>query len=231
MSWTTTSRKIDTNKELLYSDVYLKMIHNNKSILIRDYLTNLFLPKLNYNTVQDLYPKMKLLNINTSLKEKIKDQYDKLIVLSKGRTSPVFKDYDNYNGGLVSLEDFKGKYVYIDFWATWCKPCISQMPKFINLANKNSSNKNIAFLSISLDRKNSKDAWRKMIKDKKWNKIKMQLFADNGFNSLFAKNYLISNIPRYILIDPEGNILSAKAPNPREIKKNKDFKELFYSSK
>ena len=124
----------------------------------------------------------------------------------------------------MSLSDLKGKYVYVDVWATWCGPCIGEIPALQTL-EKDYEGKNIAFVSISTDDgrgyraaskeesfKLSKEGWRKMIAEKEMSGI--QLFADKSFSSDFVTGYKINSIPRFILIDPNGNIVNADAPRP-----------------
>ena len=72
--------------------------------------------------------------------------------------------------------------------------------------------KNIQFLSISVDRANDHDTWKQMIEEKELGGI--QLFADNDWKSDFVQAYKINGIPRFILIDPAGNIVSSDAPRP-----------------
>ncbi|QAA82046.1 TlpA family protein disulfide reductase [Aequorivita sp. H23M31] len=143
-------------------------------------------------------------------------------VLSPGLPSPEFTDYVNYKGGTSSLSDFKGKYVYIDVWATWCIPCIYEMPYLIDI-EKEYEGKNIEFIGLSIDRKKDEDKWRKMIVDK--GLLGTQLLADNEIDSEFVRDYFIQGIPRFILLDPEGNIVSYDAPRPSEPR----LKELFTS--
>lgn len=142
--------------------------------------------------------------------------------LSPGMASPQFTDYLNYEGGKNSLADYKGKYVYIDVWATWCIPCIVEMPYMIEV-EKEYEGKNIHFIGLSIDRKKDEDKWRKMIVDKEL--IGTQLLADNEIDSQFIQDYYIQGIPRFILLDPEGNIVTYDAPRPSEPR----LKELFNS--
>jgi thiol-disulfide isomerase/thioredoxin len=124
--------------------------------------------------------------------------------------SPSF-DYDNYAGGKTKLEDLRGKYVYIDVWATWCGPCRGEIP-FLKKIEEKYHDKNISFVSISIDVQKDMEKWKTLIKDKELGGI--QLFADNDWNSKFAKDYGITSIPRFILIDPNGKIINADASRP-----------------
>jgi len=132
-------------------------------------------------------------------------------VLGKGQVSPKFSGYENYKGGLTSLDDLKGKYVYIDVWATWCGPCKVEIP-FLKEVEKAYHDKNIEFVSISVDKAKDNEAWKKMVEEKELGGI--QLFADNDWNSDFVKEYKVNSIPRFLLIDPEGNIVSSDASRP-----------------
>ena len=124
--------------------------------------------------------------------------------------SPSF-NYDNYAGGKTKLEDFKGKYVYIDVWATWCGPCRAEIP-FLKKIEEKYHGKNISFVSISVDVQKDLEKWKALIKDKELGGV--QLFADNNWNSQFIKDYGINSIPRFILIDPTGKIVNADAARP-----------------
>lgn len=137
-----------------------------------------------------------------------------------GSPSPTFKDYENYNGGTTSLEDLRGKYVYIDVWATWCAPCIAEIPSIKKLEAQY-KDKNIQFLSISIDDamrsgggdlEAAKNKWRTMVKEE--NLVGMHLFSDKNWESDFIRNYNIQGIPRFILIDPNGNVVDPNAPRP-----------------
>lgn len=127
-----------------------------------------------------------------------------------GLVSPSF-EFDNYKGGKTKLEDFRGKYVYIDVWATWCAPCRAEIP-FLKKLEEKYHQKNIVFVSLSIDQMKDLEKWRKLIKDKELGGV--QVLADNDWNSQFVKEYNITGIPRFILIDPSGKIVKADAPRP-----------------
>jgi thiol-disulfide isomerase/thioredoxin len=139
--------------------------------------------------------------------------------LPEGAVSPSFEDYENFNGETTSLKDLEGKYVYLDIWATWCGPCIAEIPSLKKL-EKEYHDKNISFVSISIDdakrhggsAEMAHESWKKMVGEEELGGI--QLFAPNGWESDFIKAYQIYGIPRFILVDPEGKIVSASAPRP-----------------
>lgn len=148
-----------------------------------------------------------------AFKEKLSKRMEDLRMLKEGTDSPVFTNYENYSGGTTSLSDLKGKFVYIDIWATWCNPCLAEIPAFKELVKKYKG-KNITFVSISIDEASDKETWRRMIQEKEtdW----MQLFADNDWKSEFVKNYGINAIPHFIFLDPDGKIISSNAPRPSQ---------------
>jgi thiol-disulfide isomerase/thioredoxin len=148
------------------------------------------------------------------------DQY-LLTHLSKGKKSPEFKNYENYEGGTLSLNDLKGKYVYIDLWATWCGPCKAEIP-FLKLIEKEYHGKKISFVSISVDSEKDHEKWKKMVKEKELTGI--QLFSKE--DKVFTDAYKLNGIPRFILIDPNGDIVDSNAPRPSDEKLKIMFNEL-----
>lgn len=138
----------------------------------------------------------------------------------KGKPSPDF-DYENYKGGKTKLSDLKGKYVYIDLWATWCGPCRAEIP-FLQKIEEKYHGKNIEFVSISIDKAKDNEKWKKFVLDKNLGGI--QLFADKDWESEFVTSYGVTGIPRFILIDPKGNILNpdAERPSSPELQKQLD---------
>ena len=126
--------------------------------------------------------------------------------------SPLF-NYRNFKGGKSRLDDFKGKFVYIDIWATWCGPCVREIP-FLQKLEEKYHDKNIVFVSISIDKQNDIDKWKKMVKDKELGGV--QLLADNDWNSDFVKAFGVKSIPRFILINPNGVVVKAVADRPSD---------------
>lgn len=106
-------------------------------------------------------------------------------------------------GNAVSLSSFKGKYVLVDFWASWCKPCRLENPNVVNAYNK-FHDKNFTVLGISLDQ--DKQAWIKAI-DK--DKLTWTHLSDlQSWNNAVAVQYRVQSIPQNLLIDPNGKIIA-----------------------
>ena len=136
--------------------------------------------------------------------------------------APSF-DFINFSGGKTKLEDLRGKYVYIDVWATWCGPCRGEIP-FLQKIEKKYKGKKIAFVSISIDVQKDFEKWKTFVKDKSLGGI--QLFADKDWNSDFTKAFGINSIPRFILIDPSGKVVDADAARPSDPKLEEKLEEL-----
>ena len=203
--------------------------------------------KKDVDSIISLYPKADEELIKTSVQQQerllsdIESNYDRmhesilreraaLARIEKGKVAPEFHDYVNFKGGKKSLKDFRGNYVYIDVWATWCRPCIAQIP-FLKKLEKDYEGKNLKIVSISTDNdrrsggswENAKAKWEKMVKDK--NLSGVQLWA--GKDELrFSQDYMVSGIPRFILIDPEGKIVDPNAPRPFDPKIRTYFDSL-----
>lgn len=129
--------------------------------------------------------------------------------LNNSQSAPF--DYENHKGGKTKLEDFKGKYVYIDVWATWCGPCRAEIPALKKIEEKY-HDKNIEFVSISVDVDKDHEKWKNFVNEKQLGGV--QLFADKNWNSDFMKFYGVNSIPRFILIDPSGKVLKSDAARP-----------------
>jgi len=140
---------------------------------------------------------------------------------------PLAPDFtlENTEGVKVSLSDFKGKVVYIDFWATWCGPCIAEIPHSKKLKEKFAGNDNVIFMYVSVDNEDSVDDWKAFVKKKGMGGI--QLIARNGGKEEnVGERYQIQFVPRFVLIDKNGRIANFEAPRPSEGDTEQIIKQL-----
>jgi thiol-disulfide isomerase/thioredoxin len=117
---------------------------------------------------------------------------------------------NDINGKPVSISDFKGKYVLVDFWASWCGPCRQENPNVVAAYNKY-KDKNFAILGVSLDQ--DKDSWVQAIKNDKlaWTQI-----SDlKQWESAAVSTYQIQGIPFNVLIDPAGKVIAQELRGPQ----------------
>lgn len=153
---------------------------------------------------KDYYSRSK----NDSLKAELENILQIRRHMGKGLPAYNFTVFDRY-GQKHSLTDYKGKHVLIDVWATWCKPCVYEIP-YLQKLEKDFAGKPIEFLSISIDDDSTR--WRKFLDKKEMHGN--QLWNGKDKSQGFGKEFLIQGIPRFILIDPEGNFLDPNAPRP-----------------
>ena len=126
-------------------------------------------------------------------------------------------------GKKISLADFKGKVILVDVWATWCGPCKAQIPHLQKL-EKEFHGSDLVFMSYSIDALKDLEKWKKFITDQKLGGV--QLIGESAFKSNICKNYGIKSIPRFLLFDKEGKIVSIDAPRPSDPKLKDLLKKL-----
>lgn len=123
-----------------------------------------------------------------------------------GRMSPGLRATD-VDGKEYTLADFRGKYVYIDMWATWCGPCKREMP-YLKALEDEFKDAEIVFLGLSVDK--DKAAWEEMVRTGDLTGVQLYL----GTGSSFQEAYRVEGIPRFILLDKSGRIISNDMSRP-----------------
>jgi thiol-disulfide isomerase/thioredoxin len=133
--------------------------------------------------------------------------------------APDFR-FESIDGKQVRLSSLLGKVVYIDVWATWCNPCIKEIPYLKKLEEEYSS-KGIVFVSISIDAEKDRDKWKKFVADQQLKGV--QLFAGDKGHKDITTAYKISGIPRFIVIGKDGKVVNPDAPRPS----SSDIRKVF----
>jgi len=157
----------------------------------------------NYDSYIDIFKKI---CTNSAYLSVIDEMVGDWLHLKKGADSYNFSFVD-MQGNKVSMSDFKGKYVYMDVWATWCSPCRAEIP-YLKKMEEDFHGKNIVFMSISVDQ--TQEPWKKMVVSDDLKGV--QLWA--GQAKEFSSFYKINGIPRFMLFDMEGKILETNATRP-----------------
>jgi peroxiredoxin len=159
------------------------------------------------NEIDSLYNDFMVVCPDQELKDEVKKRYDTHKKLTISKPAPDFTLPD-INGKKVSLKDLRGKVIYVDFWASWCGPCLAEMPNSKKLREK-FAGRDVVFLYISMD--TDLDNWRKAITRYEINGLNL---ISVGFDSEVPKQYDINAIPSYFIIDRSGSIFHNRAESP-----------------
>ncbi len=141
---------------------------------------------------------------NSDLGKDVEEKIQKVKKTQEGSLAPDFT-LNDVDGKPVKLSDYKGQYVLLDFWASWCAPCRRENPNLIKAYNQ-FKDKGFTILGVSLDKPEGKEKWLKAIKDDglTWTQV-----SDlKAWNSPAAQLYEVNAIPMNFLIDKEGKIIA-----------------------
>lgn len=135
---------------------------------------------------------------------KYAERLQRVKAIQIGKIAPDFAQNDT-SGIPVKLTSFRGKYVLIDFWASWCGPCRAENPAVVKAFHEY-KDKNFTILGVSLDQPGAKDKWLKAIEDDKltWTQVSDLAFWKNAV----AQQYAVNAIPQNFLLDPSGKIIA-----------------------
>lgn len=218
---------IELNK---YSIEYQKLEQDETDLAV-DYIINHpgSLPSL--NTLERFSRRLKLRQIEKlfdSLDDRIKQTFDgkefrkqieRMNAVQIGKIAPDFSAKDT-SGNFVSLGSLKGKYLLLDFWASWCGPCREENPYVVKAYQKFKA-KNFEILGISLDDETTKERWLKAIKE---DQLVWQQVSDlKGWQSDVAELYHVRGIPQNFLLDPKGVIIATNLRGEELLKKLEDI--------
>lgn len=160
-----------------------------------------------FSDVENVYKQAIGVMSNVFLKDTLQAYYAAIRRLKPGNPSPEFTLTDE-KGEAVSLNEFRGKVVYIDFWGVYCGPCIYDIRNYAPKLHEHYKDKDVVFINICVDSKPAE--WKAALK--KFNLSGVNLIAEGWANHPVCKDYNVSGIPHYVLIDKNGKIVLNNAP-------------------
>ncbi|WP_346754695.1 TlpA family protein disulfide reductase [Splendidivirga corallicola] len=200
-------------------DSYYAGMRALKIYSIRDwFVTKLIFFSFRYNSfkeseevLQDFLPKCKTL----FYKDTLLSSYKYFEKLKPGSRAPDFT-LQNEQGKEITLSDFRGKVVYIDFWGVGCGPCIVDIKNYVPKLHQKYQDREVAFVNICVDADEAR--WKKSLE--RYQLHGTNLIAEGWTKHPVCKSYNISGIPHYLIVDQNGNIIDNNAPRPQELIQN-----------
>ncbi len=195
-----------------YYKYQFNMARDNISGKSRDHIlsqiTTIALSRVEFETGEEIYNEYISLIEPGKSKDVVNAHYQKVLKLLPGNPAPDF-EFEDINGEMVSLSDFSGKVVYLDFWASWCGPCMREVPYAKELKYRLGDKEDIVFLYVSVDE--DENAWRNAVEN---NEIEgVHLFA-GGWENPASKAYNVSGVPTFYVIGKDGKIFDNNPPRP-----------------
>ncbi len=179
----------------------------NKSVLISDFMPQV-LKDVGTSDLTSFISTLEKVSNDQKLLESVKRYAAQYAHLYAGRIAPDAEFYDA-EGKVSKLSDYRGKVLYIDTWATWCGPCKREIP-YLKTLEESYHSKNVQFISVSTDK--DVTAWKSFIS--KESMTGLQLHQSQEMEKTMSYLYAVNSIPRFVLIDEAGKIVSVDAPRP-----------------
>lgn len=207
-------KELETAKFVEYCKKFSDTTHSVASAV---FAANLINPKLEAPFITQFYQNLVKRFPDNTLAKQFTDRFlsspgvtavPEGTEVDQGTQAPDFSGL-NPKGETVALSQFKGKYVLVDFWASWCGPCRQENPNVVQAFNQ-FKNKNFTILGVSLD--TDKQKWMDAIEGDKlyWYHISEL----KGWASAIARTYQVNGIPANFLIDPNGKIIASNLRGP-----------------
>ncbi|WP_256013734.1 AhpC/TSA family protein [Desertivirga xinjiangensis] len=208
--WKVISDSLNGEKNRLHKDFILKNPQSYVSLFAMEEYAG---PSPKLSIIEPLFKSLSVEVRNTALAANMKRYWKVKEELLPGAYAPDFTQ-NNVSGKPIKLSDFKGKYVLIDFWASWCGPCREQNPKLVSIY-QDFKDKNFTILGVSLDEKDGRSRWTEAIEKDNltWNHVSDLKHWENEV----AKLYGIRAIPQTYLISAAGKII-AKGLEPKQLR-------------
>lgn len=189
---------------LVRKELVSKYVHENPTSLFSTHglrgIYHLLLP----GEFDNLFNSLSEENKQSSVGVMLKDYLEAAKIAGIGNVAPDFTQND-VNGNPVKLSDFRGKYVLLDFWASWCAPCRAENPNLVNAYHKY-KDKGFTVLGVSLDSPNGRDAWLSAIEK---DKLAWTNLSDlKGWKNEASRLYMVRAVPQNYLIDPDGKVIA-----------------------
>jgi thiol-disulfide isomerase/thioredoxin len=203
------ANKVFTGKtrEFVISTLMVSAIGQSKSVDDLNNYKNQFKPYI--STLKSQFLTTDISNEFSRREKDLLKQENDLLKVQAGMPAPGFTLESNL-GKKYSLEDFKGKVVYLDLWASWCVPCRAENPKLKALYAKYKNDDRIAFISIAVS--DGLGAWQKALRHDKPDWI--QLFDKDA---IVSDGYVTTTIPQFVIIDKQGRIVNLNGPRPGDV--------------
>ncbi|KEO73300.1 TlpA family protein disulfide reductase [Anditalea andensis] len=167
--------------------------------------------------------------LSQSVPKDLEEKIASMTTVENGKTVPLGYFINNI-GEKYSFGDFQGKLIVVDFWASWCGPCIQQTPYFEALSKRFAEDE-VVFLKISIDEQQS--FWQKYISDRNWVKGSYWMGTDEQnpiypfvYTEYEEKNFkgIVTAVPRYVIISKDGTILNNQAIHPSHPRLQREIK-------